>query len=103
MKRTRLSPESERHRSERETRRDVIMAVHARDRYCVAETLWPEITCGGPLDVDEIVPRSAWMQGYLDPANCQVLCRRHHEAKHHIDPRRARALGLLQSPRRGEC
>jgi hypothetical protein len=34
--------------------------------------------CAGPLDVHEVIPRSAWAGGYLVPSNCVTLCRTHH-------------------------
>lgn len=37
--------------------------------------------CIGPLDVDEVVSRGRGGSA-LDAANCQCLCRRHHEMKH---------------------
>lgn len=77
-----------------EDRRDVVMAVHARDRYCRAEKLWPEIHCAGPLDVHEPNARSRNQGDWLDPDRCILLCRAHHEACD-AQPRRARDLGLL--------
>ena len=35
--------------------------------------------CGGPDDVHEIIPRSAWAKGYLVDENCILVCRRHHD------------------------
>jgi len=34
--------------------------------------------CGGPLDVHEIIPRSADPTAWLRPEACVALCRRHH-------------------------
>lgn len=66
----------------------------ARDRYCVAEKIVPQVTCGGPLDVDEIRARSAGGD-YLNPDECQVLCRRHHDWKH-ANPQAAHDAGILR-------
>lgn len=49
-----------------------------RDRGCV----WREHPpCEGPLEVDELVSRGRG-GSWLDDANCQTLCRRHHRFKH---------------------
>jgi hypothetical protein len=37
------------------------------------------ITCSGPLDVHEVIPRSVWPDGELVVSNCVCVCRRHHE------------------------
>lgn len=51
------------------------------------------LPCAGPLDVHEIIPRSAWAKGYLEPSNCIALCRAHHGwvGDHPTD---AHAMGL---------
>lgn len=82
MKRSRLNLVSAKRRSEQTARAKVRDIVHARDQHCVARLVVPEIECGGPLDVDEIVLRSGRPGGHLDPDNCQLLCRRHHDWKH---------------------
>lgn len=90
----RLSPRSKRREEEAAERFIVRGLVMARDRYCVAEKLVPQVTCGGPLDVDEIVGRGVGGD-YLDPNNCNVLCRRHHDWKH-ANPEAAHAAGLTR-------
>jgi 5-methylcytosine-specific restriction endonuclease McrA len=62
---------------------------------CQAKFLIGSITCSGPLDVDEIIPRGRG-GNYLDPENCQVLCRAHHRWKHD-HPAEAERLGLTKS------
>lgn len=79
LKRTRLKPMSARRAGEVDERRGVREAVIHRDRSCRAIERGVPGACGGPLDVHEILPRSADASGYLDPANCILLCRRHHE------------------------
>jgi len=37
------------------------------------------LACGGPLDVHEIIPRSADPTAWLRPEACKTLCRRHHD------------------------
>lgn len=72
----------------------VVDAAWERDKgRCQAEYLVPEIRCGGPLDAHELVPRSAWAQGYLDVDNVMIVCRAHHRW---IDnnPEAAHAVGL---------
>lgn len=90
---------SERRRAEAPERAAVREIVLVRaGRQCEAIDLVPEVSCWHPdgrgaLDVHEIVPRSAWRAGYLDPDNCLALCRAHHDwIDHH--PERALALGL---------
>jgi 5-methylcytosine-specific restriction endonuclease McrA len=51
------------------------------------------ISCGGPLDVDEIIPRGVRPGGHLEDDNVQVLCRRHHDWKTQ-NPAAAHAAGL---------
>lgn len=36
------------------------------------------ITCAGPLDAHEVIQRSVYPGGHLDPANIRMVCRRHH-------------------------
>lgn len=88
----RPNPESAKHRAQRPTRAKVVAFVRARDRTCQAvEKLDHE--CGRRLDVHEIVPRSAWALGYLEPDNCVLVCSVAHAW---IDdhPDEARTLGL---------
>ena len=49
--------------------------------------------CGGPLDVHEIIPRSVWPAGWLEPSNATLLCRQHH-AWVTDNPSAAHLLGL---------
>jgi len=51
------------------------------------------VTCGGMLDVHEVIPRSVWPGGELVEANCVTVCRRHHDwiGDH---PALAREVGL---------
>lgn len=86
---------SEKRKAEIPIRKDVRGEVIRRDKVCQARDLVWEVACGGPLDVDEIVPRGRGGD-YLDPANCQLLCRNHHRWKHE-HPLRATALGFLKS------
>lgn len=95
---------SKRRRSEQVARREVVAQVHYRDRVCQAPGKLMMLpvghvgldiiqVCSGPLDVHEIIPRSAWPKGYLDPGNCILVCRRHHNwiGDH---PRSAALVGL---------
>lgn len=106
MKRTPLSPMSKKRRRDLEARRQVIRLVHERDEQCVfwpyvwGSPAWVEgdlqgapVTCMEPLDVHEIIPRSAWSGGWLDPANCVLICRAHHQwvTEH---PAEAHRIGL---------
>ena len=110
MKRTRLNPISKKRRAALPARSAVIREVHERDQHCqFIAALWnPEAgweegdlvgvptRCGGPLDVHEIIPRSAWSAGWLEPSNCLLLCRAHHRWTTE-NPRVANLLGLSKS------
>ncbi len=69
---------SKRRESEAAERRAVVELVHRRDRTCRAAAVVPEVECRGPLDVHEVIPRSAWAAGYLVPSNAKLVCRSHH-------------------------
>lgn len=63
---------------------------------------WP-LTCAGPLDPHEIIPRSVWKAGWLVASNVRMVCRRHHEwiGDHELE---AATLGLHgYSWQRGEA
>lgn len=93
--RSRLRRVSAKRARQRIDRQAVCELVRERDRTCRAEHL-VEVPCGGPLDVHELVPRSAWPAGYLVVENCILLCRQSHSFCHD-NPRLARELGLLKS------
>jgi hypothetical protein len=80
-------------RREAAERRRVVEQVRARDRVCQAADVWPEVACAGPLDCHEVIPRSVWPKGYLDPANVRLVCRVHHDLIGD-QPKRAAAAGL---------
>jgi hypothetical protein len=72
----------------------VVAAVVARDGLgCRARLSVPGVACGGPYDVHEVIPRSAWRDGYLVVSNCIVVCRSHHDWIGDY-PDAAHALGL---------
>ena len=76
----RLSPRSKKREQEAAARRVVVLAALARDRRsCRAVSVVFEVSCRGPLDVHEIIPRSAWPGGYLVLDNTVTLCRTHHD------------------------
>lgn len=84
---------SKKRRSQLVERAAVRSTVLARDVVCQAQRLVPELMCVGPLDVHEIIPRSAWPQAWLTPEACILICRNHHQwVDNH--PAQARALGL---------
>lgn len=70
---------SPRRASERELRERLCEVVRRRDRTCRAELLVPAVRCGGPLDIHEVIPRSAWRDGYLVLSNVRLVCRQHHD------------------------
>jgi hypothetical protein len=68
------------------------MEMHARSGWrCAAETLVPEVCCGGRLDPHHTKLRGAH---YADAASLDQVCRTHHDWVH-AHTRRARELGLL--------
>ena len=75
-----MKPISDKRRGDLVVRADVVGTVKRRDRYrCQAFYKVRDVQCGGELDVHEIIPRSAWPDGWLVVDNCVCLCRRHHE------------------------
>lgn len=93
LRRTRLKPMSDKRRAEIPERDRVREQVLRRDNYlCVAADLVPSVACWGHLDVDEIKPRSDGGD-YLNPDDCQSICRAHHDWKH-AHHKEALALGL---------
>lgn len=60
---------------------------------CEARLVVPEVTCWGPLDVDEVIPRGVRPGSHLEPEHVQVLCRAHHDWTH-AHPQEAAARGL---------
>lgn len=102
MRRSPIAKVGRRSRAKRASRAHVVERVKARDGYeCQAflrvlpimDRFVGPVTCAGPLDVHEIVPRSVWPDGELVDENCVTVCRRHHEF---IDanPKLAREIGL---------
>lgn len=79
-RRTRLSPKSKKRERDEAERRIVVEHAKIRDRnMCQARAAVPEISCGGPLDPHEIIPRSAWARGWLVLSNVLMVCRAHHD------------------------
>ena len=63
------------------------------DQWLPGDLVGAPVRCQGPLDVHEVIPRSAWAAGWLEVDNCTVLCRAHHEwVTDH--PAEAHRLGL---------
>lgn len=90
----RLPVESARRKASKPLRAIVRERVAERDGHrCRAAALVPSVRCGGPLDVHEVVPRSAWPGAELDERDCVLVCRCHHEwvGAHEIE---AAALAL---------
>jgi len=93
--------------AKRSLRAEVVAEVLARDNYrCVfldrvaqvygldyVPFAYP-LRCDGPLDVHEIIPRSVWRDGYLEPDNCVTLCRLAHHRWVTDNPADAYVLGL---------
>lgn len=96
VKRPRINFMSQKTKNEMPEREQVRRIVFARDMgLCRAKFLVTSMQCSGPLDVDEVIPRGRG-GNYLDPTNCQVLCRAHHRWKHD-NPAEAERLGLTKS------
>ena len=91
-----ISKISKKTNSQLPQRAEVRRIVLQRDMgLCQAKFLVTYLTCSGPLDVDEVIPRGRGGD-HLDPSNCQVLCRTHHRWKHD-NPAEAERLGLTKS------
>lgn len=85
---------SKRRESKRDERAALVEAVFRRDGHaCVARTKVPGVRCRPRLDPHEIIPRSAWRDGYLVMSNVVTVCEAHHDW---IDnnPNEAHTLGL---------
>jgi hypothetical protein len=96
VKSTRLNFASSKTKNNIPKRQEVRRIVLERDmKLCRAKFLVESIACSGPLDIDEVIPRGRG-GNYLDPDNCQVLCRAHHRWKHD-NPAEAERLGLTKS------
>lgn len=88
---------------DRERREVTRPAVVARDgERCWARDLVPEVRCASPfrerpqLELHEVIPRSAWRLGAIEPGNCRLLCQAHHDwATSPKDPTPVIAVGLL--------
>ncbi len=92
--RKRLAFMSAKRRAEIPLRQQVREAALERAGYdCEASELVPEITCGGPLDVDEKAARGVRPGSHLDLSLVQVLCRNHHDYRHAY-PEEAHRRGL---------
>jgi 5-methylcytosine-specific restriction endonuclease McrA len=96
LKRTKINKKSEKTKNNAEKRAEIRRIVLQRDMgLCRAKFLVGFISCSGQLDIDEVIPRGRG-GNYLDPTNCQVLCRAHHRWKHD-NPAEAERLGLTKS------
>lgn len=69
-------------------------AVLARDRYCQARDVWPDIQCWSDLHVHHKRRRS--QGGTDDLSNLVALCAAHHDAVH-ANPSVSVGLGLLDA------
>jgi hypothetical protein len=90
--RKRIKRVSAKRAAETESYRDAVMAMHARSGWrCAAETLVPDVACGGRLD-----PHHTKLRGvhFADADSLDQVCRSHHDWIH-ANTRSARALGLL--------
>jgi hypothetical protein len=89
-----LPPMSKKRRDALPNRAAFRESVLNRDSFrCQAATLVPDVACSGQLDVHEIIPRSAWPDGWLVADNCLTVCRAHHTWIG-FHPRKAADLGL---------
>lgn len=103
-----IAPVGKRRRRTRyaEARRSCVAIVKARDVSCRAPLALARafnpfgafaflLSCGGPLDVHEVVTRGRGGSA-TDPGNCILVCRHHHDWIHR-NPIEATTLGLLAS------
>lgn len=107
MKRVPLKAMSDKRRRDLVLRKQVVREVHDRDRTCqffhfLHDAMFQSAgtvdgyptECAGPLDVHEIIPRSAWPGGWLVPSNCVLLCRHGHHRWVTDNPSAAHAIAL---------
>lgn len=93
----RIPQRSAKREAEDDERRAVRAAVRARaGGRCEARHVVPEVTCWGPLDVDEVESRGTHPGAHLDEDLCQLVCRGHHDWRH-ANPAEATARGLRRS------
>lgn len=93
-RRRRIAQRSARVLAELPERARVVDTAWERDKgRCQAEQLVPDVRCGGPIDVHELVPRSCWPKGYLVLTNTVLICRSHHMWVD-SNPAAAHAVGL---------
>lgn len=75
-----IAKESTKRKKDRAAYRRMKAAVYERDGHtCQAAALVPDVACGGPLDPQHVIPRSAWAGGRLVAENVLCVCRRHHD------------------------
>lgn len=104
MKRSPLRRISKKRSALLPARRALVDRIHARDVICQLPRYWLRAglltvdyrdpgQCSRRLDVHEIIPRSAWRDGWLVDTNCVLICGNHH---HWIDnhPDEAHTIGL---------
>lgn len=103
MKPTRLRRESEKAKSNRELRREVVAQVRRRDaNRCRGRNAVPDVACWGDLQPHELIRRAQWPGGIFVVDNVILLCEAHHRWTH-AEPDAACAAGLLRrSYERGE-
>ena len=105
-----LAPFSAKRLAEHDRRAEVVQIVRERDSWCrlnPRSVHYPRVQidalmhhgvlfplCGGNLDVHEPLTRARG-GNYLDPDDCVLLCRQHHDWVHD-HPRAAEKLGLLR-------
>lgn len=69
----RLRPVSKKRASQEAERRRVCKVVLERDRQCMGQHVFRH-RCIGGLVVHEVIPRSLWPGGWLEPDNCIAVC-----------------------------
>lgn len=96
IRRTPLKPVSTKRMADQRAYTAAVQRAVLRARgHCQALPAWPEIACWGRLDPHHIAPAGMYPKRRTDPDNIILVCRRHHDQIHHVDPAGARRAGLL--------
>ena len=74
-----------------------VQTAYLRDKgQCQAAADWPEVECGGRAQVHHIAPVGRFPELRCEVSNLKTLCAVHHFHVHHVNPIRARELGVLR-------
>lgn len=97
MRRSQLARVSAKRRAEQNAYDTARTKAWLRDRgECQAAKVWADVECAGRREVHHVHPVGRFPEFRCDLDNLRTLCAAHHFHAHHVDPIKARKLGLLQ-------